>query len=188
MNVHIERPSNLYFQESGFALAGGDVTVFIAAHWQGHLRYPHSGGSVGNSVELPGDRADMHTSTPTQDQVDNHRLWPHGYSYMQLRSGLDGDLLADVFLKDYTQYDHRGYLTDTVVIPKDKFNSLVGSRPNGVTGEFSFSLWVPPGYGVVQLRSIVVGYPVQKASDASKYDDAEFETSFVNPRYPQPLA
>lgn len=45
-----------------------------------------------------------------------------------------------------------------------------------------------PPSGVVQLRSIVIGYPVASSSDASKFDDAEFETTFVNARYPMPLS
>jgi len=192
MNVHIERPSRLHFVESGFPMAGGDVTLFIATHWQGHLRYPTdatSDSTKGNLPELPGERADQDTTgSATQAQMEAHREWPHGYSYMQLRAGLDGEWLADMFLKDFTQYDPRGYIIDTITIPKEKFNILVSGNSGYNQGEFPFSIWVPPGYGVVQLRSLVVSYPVANLADASKFDDATFETSFVNPRYPQPLA
>lgn len=184
MNVHIERDSSLYWEVDGFPKAGADVSFTVAAHWYNHLRY-NSG--EGNLPELPLHRGDQDTSSPSSSQVTNHRKWPHGYNYLQLRAGLDGEWIADIFLKDYTQYSTRGYIMDTVMIPKEKFNYLVSQHPNGVSGRFSFSLWVPPGNGLVQLRSIVVGYPVFKASEASTFDDAEFDTEFVNMRYPQAL-
>jgi hypothetical protein len=66
---------------------------------------------------------------------------------LQLRAGFDGEWLADLFLKDYTQYSTSGYYVDSVTIPRVKFNALVANKPNGVSKEFSFSLWVPPGSG-----------------------------------------
>ena len=67
--------------------------------------------------------------------------------FPQLRAGFDGEWLADLFLKDYTQYSTSGYYVDSVTIPRVKFNALVANKPNGVNKEFSFSLWVPPGSG-----------------------------------------
>ena len=67
--------------------------------------------------------------------------------FSQLRAGFDGEWLADLFLKDYTQYSTSGYYVDSVTIPRVKFNALVANKPNGVNKEFSFSLWVPPGSG-----------------------------------------
>lgn len=170
MNVYIERDQSLHFDEPGFPLAGGDVTFFIAAHWSNHQRYTQTG----NLDEMPGDRPDAFNpaSLPTDITfLEKHRKWPHGYNYLQLRAGFDGEWLADLFLKDYTQYSTAGYYIDTVSIPRTKFNALVANKPNGVSKEFSFSLWVPPGSGVIILRSIVVGYPVATASDASMFDD-----------------
>jgi hypothetical protein len=125
---------------------------------------------------------------------------------LQLRSGFDGEWLADLFLKDYTQYSTSGYYIDSVTIPRAKFNALVANKPNGVNKEFSFSLWVPPGSGeniffasspccellrhscagVIILRSIVVGYPVATASDASMFDDGSSSpTNFFYSAEPQ---
>jgi len=126
--------------------------------------------------ELPGDRPDAFNPDPNLlptdiTYIEKHRKWPHGYNYIQLRSGFDGEWLADLFLKDYTQYSISGYYVDSVTIPKAKFNALVANKPNGIASLFSFSLWVPPGSGVIILRSIVVGYPVAAATDASMFDD-----------------
>ena len=176
MNVYIDRDQSLHFDEPGFPLAGGDVTFFIAAHWSNHQRYTQTG----NLNELPTDRPDAFNpaSLPTDiTYIEKHRKWPHGYNYLQvrphyafsfispfkalgssflqLRSGFDGEWLADLFLKDYTQYSTSGYYVDSVTIPKAKFNALVANKPNGITSLFSFSLWVPPGSGKISLASFV---------------------------------
>ena len=76
---------------------------------------------------------------------DEHRKWPHGHNYLQVRAGKDGEHLANLFLKDYTSWDQSMYFMDTVTLPKSVFNNYVRRQPNGVEGEFPFTVWVPPG-------------------------------------------
>ncbi len=37
--IFLERPMSYYFKETGFPVPAGDVTVFVAASWQQHVRY-----------------------------------------------------------------------------------------------------------------------------------------------------
>uniref|UniRef100_A0A7S1E593 Laminin IV type A domain-containing protein n=1 Tax=Hemiselmis andersenii TaxID=464988 RepID=A0A7S1E593_HEMAN len=99
------------------------------------------------------------------DMIEQHKVWPHGYNYLKLQAGEDGELLGNVFLKDYTQYSTMAYYTDTVTIPKDRFETYVRQG-----GDFRFTLATPPGKGNIELRSIVISYPVTKEEDASSYD------------------
>jgi len=124
-------------------------------------------------VQETGTSADVNRWT--LQQREEHREWPHGYNYMQLRADKDGELLGNLFLKDYTQYDWTNYFVDTVTIPKDRFNRYLLKRPNDVSGEFSWTLKVPPGSGSVIIRSISISYPV-KSEDATTYDDSPSDT------------
>jgi len=119
--------------------------------------------------------------------IAQHKLWPHGYSYLQLRAGEDGELLANLFLKDYTQYSTSAYFTDSVTIPKEKFEAYVRQQPNGVMGEFPFTIKTPPGKGNIQLISFVFGYPVANEKDATAYDVTEIETKALQSSGPPPL-
>jgi len=123
------------------------------------------------------------------EMIEQHKLWPHGYNYLKLQAGEDGELLGNVFLKDYTQYSTMSYYTDTITIPKDRFETYV--RQNG---DFRFTLATPPGKGNIELRSIVVSYPVTKEADASTYDadDVPVTTALSShgppPFFPQSVA
>jgi cysteine-rich repeat protein len=119
--------------------------------------------------------------------IAQHRLWPHGYSYLQLRAGEDGEFLANLFLKDYTQYSTSAYFTDSVTIPKEKFEAYVRQQPNGVVGEFPFTIKTPPGKGNIQLISFVFGYPVSNEKDATAYDVTDIETKALQSSGPPPL-
>ena len=99
------------------------------------------------------------------EMIEQHKAWPHGYNYLKFQAGEDGELLGNVFLKDYTQYSTMGYYTDTVTIPRDRFETYVRQD-----GQFKFTLATPPGKGNIELRSVVVSYPVTKEEDASSYD------------------
>lgn len=117
------------------------------------------------------------------EMIKEHKLWPHGYNYMKLMAGEDGELLGNVFLKDYTQYSTMSYYTDTITIPKERFANYV--RQNG---DFSFTLATPPGKGNIELRSIVISYPVTKVADASTYDASQFpETTALSSHGPPPF-
>jgi len=157
-NRHLERPNSLQFAESGFATPSSDLFVTVTVDWQTHARYTNQPG--GNNPETPLLRADsqsMPNSLVWEDfpeKVLEHKKWPHGHGYLQLRAGTDAAWLADLFLGDLSQYDASGYLVDSVVVPKDSI----------VNGNFNFTLWVPPGYGVIQLRSIIVGYAAASTS------------------------
>lgn len=35
--------------------------------------------------------------------VEQHRKWPHGFNYLQVHAGYEGEALGNLFLKDYTQ-------------------------------------------------------------------------------------
>jgi len=72
-----------------------------------------------------------------------------------------------LFLKDYTQYSTAGYYIDTVSIPRTKFNALVANKPNGVSKEFSFSLWVPPGSGEFAISAFNRFYYIISAQVSS---------------------
>ena len=121
------------------------------------------------------------------DLIAQHRKWPHGFSYLQLRAGEDGELLANLFLKDYTQYSTSSYYTDSVTIPREKFKAYVRKQPNGVIGEFPFTIQTPPGKGNIQLISLVFGYPVENAGDATAYDVTDIETKALQSNGPSPL-
>ena len=119
--------------------------------------------------------------------IAEHRKWPHGYSYLQLRAGQDGELLANLFLKDYTQYSTASYYTDSVTIPKERFEAYVRQQPNGVVGEFPFTIQTPPGTGNIQLVSLVFGYPVANSADATAYDVTDIETTKLQSSGPSPI-
>jgi len=123
------------------------------------------------------------------EMIEQHKVWPHGYNYLKLQAGEDGELLGNVFLKDYTQYSTMGYYTDTVTIPQDRFETYVRQG-----GDFRFTLATPPGKGNIELRSVVVSYPVTKEADASSYDadDVPATTALSShgppPFFPQSVA
>jgi len=119
------------------------------------------------------------------EMVEQHKEWPHGYSYLKLLAGEDGEHIANLFLKDYTQYSTNSYYTDTITIPKSVFENYV-SRNGG--GEFSFTIKSPPGKGNVELLSMVFGYPVVNAADASTVlDDTEVPTERFATHGPPPF-
>ena len=70
--------------------------------------------------------------------IEEHKQWPHGYNYLKLMAGEDGEHLGNVFLKDYTQYSTLSYYTDTLTIPMERFANYV--RQNG---DFTFTLATP---------------------------------------------
>jgi len=117
------------------------------------------------------------------EMIEEHKQWPHGYNYLKLMAGEDGEHLGNVFLKDYTQYSTLSYYTDTLTIPMDRFANYV--RQNG---DFTFTLATPPGRGNIELRSIAISYPVLKESDANTYDAADFpETTPLSSHGPPPF-
>jgi len=187
MHFHLYRPSDLHFVETSMPLPGGDVTMFFVAFWQHHTRYTTSAGNDPGLNHLRADQDDA-PALKTTERIDAHREWPHGYSYLQLQAGFQGELLANVFLHDYTQYSSRSYITDTVIIPKEVFSRVLTSKPNGVANEFSFTIKVPPGTGVVQLESLVVAYPVANLADASSFDDTlTTDTPAIHTHGPAPV-
>lgn len=109
--------------------------------------------------------------------VQQHKQWPHGYSYMRLHAGEDGEHIANLFLKDYTQFSTDSYYTDSVTIPRDLFANYVRAKPNGISGEFPFTINTPPGRSNIEIHSIVIGYPVVKKEDATMYDSTDIDTS-----------
>ena len=119
--------------------------------------------------------------------IQQHREWPHGYSYLQMKAGEDGEHVGNLFLKDYTQYTTESYYTDSITIPKSVFENYVRGQPNGVSGEFPFTLKTPPGKGNIELLSIVIGYPVLKEEDASSYDSTDIETKRQSSHGPPPF-
>jgi len=122
------------------------------------------------------------------EMVAQHKEWPHGYSYMQLKAGHDGEHLGDLFLKDYTQYSTNSYYMDTLTIPKSVFENYIRKQPNDVKGEFPFTLKTPPGRSNIELHSIVIGYPVANIEDASSIeDDTEIVTSRTSSHGPPPF-
>merc|ERR1711939_418274 len=72
-------------------------------------------------------------------------------------------------------------------IPKSVFENYVKSQPNGVSGEFPFTLKTPPGKGNIELLSIVIGYPVLKQEDATSYDSTDIETTRKSSHGPPPF-
>ena len=119
--------------------------------------------------------------------IEQHREWPHGYSYLQMKAGHDGQHVGNLFLKDYTQYSTESYYTDSITIPKSVFETYVRGQPNGVSGEFPFTIKTPPGSGNIELLSIVIGYPVVKEEDASSYDSTDIETKRTASHGPPPF-
>jgi cysteine-rich repeat protein len=119
--------------------------------------------------------------------IEQHREWPHGYSYLQMKAGADGEHVGNLFLKDYTQYSTESYYTDSITIPRSVFENYVKPGPNGVSGEFPFTLKTPPGKGNIELLSIVIGYPVLKQEDASSYDSTDIETARKSSHGPPPF-
>mmetsp|Transcript_55250 Transcript_55250/g.135299 ORF Transcript_55250/g.135299 Transcript_55250/m.135299 type:complete len:2074 (-) Transcript_55250:274-6495(-) len=116
------------------------------------------------------------------EMIEQHKKWPHGYSYMKFMAGEDGELLGNVFLKDYTQYNTASYYTDTITVPRDRFETYV--RQNG---DFHFTLQTPPGTSNIELLSVVISYPVTKEADASIYDANTLPTTRVQSHGPPPF-
>ncbi|KAJ1485025.1 hypothetical protein T484DRAFT_1795226, partial [Baffinella frigidus] len=54
--IFLERPHAYYFKETGFPAPAGDVTLFIAASWQGHVRYVtrHAGAAIADKFSYDG--------------------------------------------------------------------------------------------------------------------------------------
>ena len=96
------------------------------------------------------------------EMIDQHRQWPHGFSYLQLRAGNDGEFLGNLFLKDYSQYSPHSYYIDTLVIPRAVFE-----RSKTQDGTFEFTIDTPPGRDGLEIAGITLGYPVLKAEGAS---------------------
>eukprot|EP00961_Rhodomonas_salina_P274526 3709197-Rhodomonas_salina.3 len=65
--------------------------------------------------------------------------------------GQDGELLANLFLKDYSQYAPNSYYMDTVTIPKDVF-----TRSLSQDGKFEFTIMTPPGFSALCLPKLAV--------------------------------
>eukprot|EP00960_Hanusia_phi_P001671 48493-Hanusia_phi.AAC.3 len=103
------------------------------------------------------------------EYVEQHKEWPHGYNYLQVLAGENGEHLGNLFLKDYTQYSTQSYYVDTMVIPRSKFASLLRTSPGSSSRSFDFTIKTPPGKGSIELESIVIGYPVLNSNDASTY-------------------
>jgi cysteine-rich repeat protein len=119
--------------------------------------------------------------------IKQHREWPHGYSYLQMKAGEDGEHVGNLFLKDYTQYSTESYYTDSITIPREMFENYVKAKPNGVQGEFPFTIKTPPGAGNIELLSMVFGYPVLKQEDASSYDSTDILTKRQSSHGPPPF-
>jgi hypothetical protein len=96
------------------------------------------------------------------DMIEQHRKWPHGYSYLQLRAGQEGELIGNLFLKDYTQYSSNSFYVDTLTIPRDVF-----ARSTSADGAFEFTISTPPGRDGIEIAAITIGYPVLKEGDAA---------------------
>jgi hypothetical protein len=50
--IYLERPMAYYYKEAGFPMPAGDVSFFIAASWQKHVRYVHR--RIGAAIENAG--------------------------------------------------------------------------------------------------------------------------------------
>ena len=96
------------------------------------------------------------------EMIEQHRQWPHGYSYLQIRAGHDAELIGNLFLKDYTQYSPQSFYVDTLTIPLEVF-----SRSTSTDGTFEFTLAAPPGRDGIEIAGITLGYPVANSKDAS---------------------
>jgi len=122
------------------------------------------------------------------EMIEQHKEWPHGYSYMQLKAGENGEHLANLFLKDYTQYSTTSYYLDEVTIPRSVFENYIREQPNGVKGEFPFTIKTPPGRSNIEIHSIVIGYPVANIEDASTIEDeTEIMTNRKSSHGPPPF-
>jgi cysteine-rich repeat protein len=156
--------------------------------------YPAAGVSGKTTISEVGQNGDQYTVEEVDvvryeypELIEQHREWPHGYSYLQMKAGEDGEHVGNLFLKDYTQYSSDSYYTDSITIPQAVFESYVRGQPNGVSGEFPFTIKTPPGKSNIELLSIVIGYPVLKEADASSYDSTDIETKRVSSHGPPPF-
>jgi hypothetical protein len=95
------------------------------------------------------------------DMIRQHRKWPHGYSYIQMRGGHDGEEIGNLFLKDYSQYSPLSYYVDTITIPREVF------QRSTVDGVFKFTLSTPPGRDGIEIAVMTIGYPVLNEADAA---------------------
>jgi cysteine-rich repeat protein len=155
---------------------------------------PAPGVSGSTTISEDGQNGEQYTMEEVDvvryeypELIEQHREWPHGYSYLQMKAGEDGEHIGNLFLKDYTQYSTESYYTDSITIPRSVFENYVRSGPNGVSGEFPFTLKAPPGRGNIELLSIVIGYPVLKQEDASSYDSTDIETARKSSHGPPPF-
>ena len=76
--IFLDRPSSYYFKETGFPMPAGDVTVFVAASWQQHVRYVtrHIGAAVSNKFSYDGVEDGLPVMRVDKDTVaDMGTVW-----------------------------------------------------------------------------------------------------------------
>lgn len=171
-----------------------DQAFTLAANLDTYTITPAEGISGSTTVSEEGQNGEQYTVEEVDvvryeypELIAQHREWPHGYSYLQVKAGEEGEHIGNLFLKDYTQYSTDSYFTDSITIPRSVFENYVKGQPNGVSGEFPFTIKTPPGKGNIELLSIVIGYPVLKQEDASSYDSTDIETKRVSSHGPPPF-
>ena len=175
---------NIVLDQALTGSAANDVYTILPAAGK-------SGATTVSEISAVGDQYTMEEVDVVRyeypELIEQHREWPHGYSYLQMKAGEDGEHVGNLFLKDYTQYTTESYYTDSITISKSVFENYVKGQPNGVSGEFPFTIKTPPGKGNIELLSIVIGYPVLKEEDASSYDSTDIETKRQSSHGPPPF-
>ena len=103
------------------------ATACITAH---EMLLFYTGTGTQHRLRFP--RVNAHAITNTISllpQIPN-LTWntitlPH--SYLQVRAGQDGELIGNLFLKDYSQYSPHSFYVDTLAIPRDVFARSLSS-------------------------------------------------------------
>mmetsp|Transcript_74760 Transcript_74760/g.200372 ORF Transcript_74760/g.200372 Transcript_74760/m.200372 type:complete len:481 (-) Transcript_74760:532-1974(-) len=135
------------------------------------------------------------------EMIAQHRQWPHGYNYLQVRAGRDGELLGNLFLKDFTQYSTAGYYVDTIVIQRDAFIRAL-SRPATTTsrtagmfssppalGRLDITIQTPPGRDGIELAALVFAYAPEDIRQAGQnIDDPNFDLAVAFDKGPAPAS